>query len=102
MLGGDKRSYILKQTFNQDFLVFFKYVCPFVTTSIKRGKEHHQLSIQLGGKVGPSPGMPGPPGLMGPPRMPTALKTTSNLQDPLEVPDVMCEKDFLGIIISFL
>ena len=62
MLGGDKRSYILKQTFNQDFLVFFKYVCPFVTTSIKRGKEHHQLSIQLGGKVGPSPGMPGPPG----------------------------------------
>ena len=91
-------------------------------TSRKEGKarlykciNNQNFNKELGhdGKVGPSPGTPGPPG------MPTTLETPSNLRDPLEslrtqefpwdhpgttgIPrNVMREKDFSGIIISFL
>ena len=38
MPGGNKKSYILKQNVQLRLAALFKYVCPFVTNSIKRLK----------------------------------------------------------------
>ena len=55
-----------------------------------------------GGKVGPSPWTPGPPKPPGPPGPLGPPGTPSNLRDSLELPDVIREKHFSGIIISFV